>query len=302
MSDLRSSGGGSAVRNSLGIREIDLPSRVFLRETRFGWSRPRVVLAQNALNFISNSEASHLAGGSFAFDPKQQLRRLLSSVAIRRAERTVCLTHAMKEIVLQSAPRAGETLVVSPVTVPTDVIEFVRANQTPRLGETGLFHVGGILRYKRLETLILALALSERERKIIDLIGASTPYLNDLNRLANSVGVTIRNEHWTREKLFANLGRASTVVATTSIESLGFPVSEAAVLGCRVLATGIPAHRELAERLSPLRIEMFDVGDVEGLAGLLDEPDVQTRTLPTEFQLQSWNMEWRDLKAVILRE
>jgi glycosyltransferase involved in cell wall biosynthesis len=297
--DLRSSGGGSTVRNSLGIREIDLPDGVYLRESRPVVSRPKAVLVQNALNFLSNRKTIQLAGVRFALSPKQQLRRLFARFSVRRADLVICLSHAMFSTVNPLIGRNAAAMAVVPVTVPLDVIDCVEHRSELPEGIDGIFHIGGILKYKRIDTLINAVATSALQTKSISLIGPATPHLLELMEHASSLRVALVTEEWSRADLLSKLGTNSTVVLTSSIESLSFPLAEAAALGCRVIASRIPAHVELAERLAPLEVDLFEVGDVGQLSRLLEVTEKRTPR-PTLTDLSNWRNEWDGLRKRLL--
>jgi glycosyltransferase involved in cell wall biosynthesis len=292
----RSSGGGQTVLASLGIDETALPSHVALRETRFHRDPLRILVCQNALNFVSIRDQWRLAGIQFALDPRQPVRSLNARTNAGRSETTVCLTSAMGDLVAARVPHSN--IEVIPVTVPLDVIEHV-TNLGWRTSELDgdFLHVGGILRYKRIEGVLSAIG-QVRPKATLHLFGEGDPrYVDELIAFGKSRSVEVIRTKLRRGELIRAMGPGTTLVSNSAVESLGFPVAEAAALGCRVVASAIPAHREIASRLSFLDVELATATNLPEVLGSASKKSV-SQTL-NEKHLESWSKEWATLRSVV---
>jgi glycosyltransferase involved in cell wall biosynthesis len=290
----RSSGGGSAVARGLGRPEEDWLPTVALRETRFHRKAPPIVVCQNALNFLPTKECARIAGWRFAADPRQLLRGFLAKRNVRRAQHIVCFSRSMERIVAASVPRRRGEIETSHITIPLDLLDGIGHRKETGLGSQ-IVHLGSVLPYKRIETLLEAAASTGSHCEVLLAGKADQRYLSRLFKLATTLKIELKSDEWSRADVEKSLGPGVTVVLTSSIESLSFPLSEAVVLGCRVIASDIDAHLELAQRLAPMEVSLFPVGDHNVLAKMLTEAPLPMHG-PTTSQLECWRSEWKILR------
>lgn len=145
--------------------------------------------------------------------------------------------------------------------------------------------------HKRLEDLVLAWRKAFRRRSSpprLLLVGAIEPSRRgELARIAGSElvkFVLMPGPAALRGEVCWMLRNALAMVSTSELESFGLTAPEAGAVGCPVILTGIPAHREVAGASATY----FEVGDVGALADILS--GIQSR-VAREWR---WPVSWED--------
>jgi glycosyltransferase involved in cell wall biosynthesis len=237
--------GGQTVASSLSQAgfEVSTPG-VSLIETADPRARHRTVLVQSAWNVIGWQEFRALQR---RYPPRMQARALarrrLTGINLRRAEQIVCLTEAMA---VWTRAFTGRDVAVAPVTVPLDAPPRAVAAAERR---DAVVVPGNLSWYKRPH---LALEWAhERNIGTVEFLGLDdgSGCRAQLEARARELGLQVSFRVAERQHLYAELAAARTVLLPSALESLGFTLAEALWMGADVVASPIPAHREVAARL-----------------------------------------------------
>lgn len=239
--------GGTAVE--LGLRSLGFElaqQDVALVETRIPKRDAyRVVLAQNSWNVIPRSEfARRLRDYSLTMWPRIVARRVVAAVNLRRASSVVCMTESMGELVRRHI-HDRTPVVVSPVWAVSDM------PSVPATGEQQAWALvpGTLTAYKNpMEGLRVAHALGIRSVLFAGEVQQGRLW-TELQKQADVLSVTVECRTLSRDEMATAMRSARVVILPSLMESLGFGLAEALVAGRHVLASPIPAHREIARRL-----------------------------------------------------
>ena len=192
----------------------------------------------------------YLGGGRTAMARAAHLPyRLIGRVLFRRAEHVICTTVAEAESVASKFPNARLKTSVIPNGIDVNVIN----GATPReyFGPVVLC-AGRLETYKNIQLVVKALPLLDCATKLV--IVGEGPASKDLARLAAQLGVASRMElvgavAW--PGVYEWFRGADVFVTMSARESFGMSVLEAHVAGARLVASDIPAHREVAGSIGP---------------------------------------------------
>lgn len=258
----RRSLGGAVVENSLrGVGFEFTAGRCALVETRRPARRAfTAVLAQNAWNVISRADFDRLAT---PYPPRMvarmRLRRMVAHVNLRRAERVVCLSEAMAELVQEAGVRA-DRVVVAPAYLALDMTRpSVRVSVAER--EQSLLVPGTVTWYKApAEALTIA---RERGLERVRFAGPDdgSGCWSDIEGRARRLGLRASRETLSRDAMRDALASAALVVLPSQLESLGFSVGEALCHASEVVASPLPAHREAAAWMGVAPTWLSHVGE-----------------------------------------
>jgi glycosyltransferase involved in cell wall biosynthesis len=199
-----------------------------------------------------------------------RLYRPLGGLTVRRADRIICVSEAEKRVIAAHLRLLPHRLTVIPNGV--DRLSLTRAEPFPVIGPVVLA-LGRLERYKRVDRTLAAMArLRHRAQLVVVGDGPARPRLE---RRAAALGLAreeVRfvgrvDDHDVRRWL----STARVLVTLSEIEAFGLTVVEGLVSGSRVLASDIPAHREVAEAFpdAPIRLVPADA-DADRLAAELD--------------------------------
>lgn len=263
MGGARRSMGGRVVEESLSILGYDLGhSRIAMVET----ARPKIrysrVLVQSAWNVLPWDEFRQR---QLKYPPSMQrraiARRMLAHWNMRRADAVVCLSRSVGALLYNSL---GITPIVAPVSAslpdwdsPIDWNVPVRPNE---------FLVPGTVTWFKRPELALEIALAEtndpKRTKVIycgrdDGSGAWPSVV----QRALDLGIGVDRRVVARSELWNLYNQSEATILPSSLESLGFALSEALLYAPRVIASPIPPHVEVSERLG---IEPEWLEDVPG--------------------------------------
>ena len=217
-------------------------------------------------------------------------RRILTG--FQQAAAVVCNTEATRRAVLNHNLIAESRLHVVPLGIHPECSPepdpAADAEAARLLGPDDpaapplLLHVGSTISRKRIDLLLQVVAALRRILPGVRLIKAGGALTLDQRRQAHELGLDdalialpfFRDDE--RAILAAVYRRAALVLQPSDAEGLGLPVIEALACGAQVLASDLPALREVGEGAAVFR----DVGDVPAWTGaalsLLDDHRAQT--------------------------
>lgn len=247
----RYSCGGSVVARSLEAADfrLDTPGVSLVETDPPRLQRPTTVLAQSAWNVLPMPEFVRLLGPYPArMQARAMARRQVARVNLRRARKVVCLTDAMSAMTERFAHRDVH---VAPVCLPRDAVNIPRRRPTADTPPVAVVP-GTITWYKRPgDALKWVGAHPELGIQQVRLIGPDdgSGCLSSVLELAGRLQLEATAGHASRDELWAALAAAHVVVLPSALESLGFALGEALWIGSRVVASSIPAHVEVADRL-----------------------------------------------------
>jgi glycosyltransferase involved in cell wall biosynthesis len=197
-----------------------------------------------------------------AYDP-------LATLLFRRADKVTCVSVAESELLLRRYPSVEPRLSIIPLGVDTQALLAAEPFETDR---PVVLIAGRLEPYKRVDTAIRAFAAMRTDAQLVVCgTGSHRPALERLTQELGIVGrVSFRGQvsdgelrRWQRT--------AASTLSLSAREAFGLVLLEAAVAGSRVVASDIPAHAELADRLGRMDAPMAVVTpDVAAVAAALD--------------------------------
>jgi len=196
--------------------------------------------------------------------------------SVKNARRIIVPSTYTRERVIAQFPEAGAKIVVVPFGV--DEMFFSAAVREWPLDERPLperfvLYLGGLEPKKNLETLIKAFFATTLSKKLdIDLViaGPDTGSAKHLKYMAEGLGFGNRIHFlgFVEDALLPALYRKAAAFAFPSIaEGFGFPILEAMASGVPVVASGIPALREIGGKA----VKFFTPGNIANLREALEE-------------------------------
>jgi glycosyltransferase involved in cell wall biosynthesis len=152
----------------------------------------------------------------------------------------------------------GQGHLVAPCGVETAALLAARPRERPA-GRKIILAVGRLEAYKQTDRLLLALPLLPAEYELV-IIG-NGPLRPQLEQQAEALGVRARLrllDHVLQPDLLSWYRSADVFVSLSRHESFGMTVLEGAAAGAAIVASDIPAHREVAGYLPPDRVLFVD--------------------------------------------
>jgi len=160
-----------------------------------------------------------------------------------RADRVVCVSDAEATLVAKDHPVVEARIVVVPNGVDVDAIE--RAVPFPMSSPVVLV-LGRLVGYKRVDAVVRAMGRLGGDAELV-VLGDGAERAG-LERLAAELGVRARFPGRVPAADVARwLRTAAVVVSASELEAFGLTLLEAMTAGARVVASDLPAHREVAE-------------------------------------------------------
>ncbi|HEY3062704.1 MAG TPA: glycosyltransferase family 4 protein [Chloroflexota bacterium] len=173
---------------------------------------------------------------------------------VRSAAWVLCVSHVEQQLVrVHFGPRV-RTL-VTPNAIDADELARARRSE-PSSGATGVLAVGRLDAYKQPTRIVDALMHLPSTTRLT-LVGDG-PLRTSLSRKGQGKQVQVLGQ-LSRLDLLGQYWQADVFVSLSRHESFGLAVLEAAVAGLPVVASDIPAHREVAEFVPPERIHFVPV-------------------------------------------
>ncbi len=218
------------------------------------WGRASLVLVVHDVRRLTDpATSSRLEGAYYRFVVPRAARRARLMITVSEFSR--------REI----AATLGEK-------VPLRVVAH---HPRPRVSRPGgdvrgpIIVVGALRPYKRIETVIDAVALLDpEERREVVFAGPTEGREDQLQRRAAAQGVadTVRFAGWLEELELERLyACAHASVSPSAYEGYGLPVAESLAFGLPTIATAIPPHREIGGNA----VLYFEPGDAGALAAHL---------------------------------
>ena len=192
-------------------------------------------------------------GGSFV--ERTLGRRLLKGML--SAQRILCCTEATRAQLLASGLIAPDRVLVVPHGVhpacstladPAGDREAAALLGDPDDRRVELLHVGSTIARKRIEVLLHVVAALRTNNPHLRLIRVGGPFTRSQRQLAHGLGLEdhiVAVPFVTPRVLSAIYRRAALLLQTSEREGFGLPVAEAMACGTPVLASDLPALREV---------------------------------------------------------
>lgn len=258
-------------------------------------TRCRTILVVHDLIALSHPRLCTLANRTYY--------RLAVPSSIRRADHILTVSEATRrELVTRFPETDSRSTVVSPGLAPRFRIDVPGGDvvrSTPR--DRPILHVGNIEPKKDVETLVAAYATLRAQTSHagpLILAGAARSGGDRIRSVVRSLGI----EPWVRltghvtDDALASLYReAGAVVLSSLVEGFGFPILEAMAAGAPIVASDIPAFREVAAR----HAIYFRPRDAKRLAGALAEALASDRPCP-DAKRHALAFRWEDTARAIL--
>ena len=170
--------------------------------------------------------------------------RLLGARIFARAACVICVSGAEAALVRKHFPRVGSRLTVIPNGID---VQAIRAAKPYLTESTIVLSVGRLESYKQVDHVLGAMRHLDK-RFVLKVIGAG-PEQTALEARATDLGLAERVEFLGRvsdEALHRWYRTAAVYVTCSTQEAFGMAALEALAAGAGVVASDIPAHRELA--------------------------------------------------------
>lgn len=219
----------------------------------------------------------------------EALRRLTER-SVRKADITLVFTRYGQALIGDLA-RGGTV-----ARIPPGLDPVTPSPSGSHLGHPFILAVGDLYRYKGVEDAIAALSYLGFDELHLLICGSTVEplYKQRLQRLAQHLAVDHRVQFLGsvgRGELASQLTRAKALVQCSRVESLGLPILEGMAAGTPVVATDLPAVRELGEDAC----RNYKPGDIHHLARLLEGAIIEDRDSPRlrRAKEQALSYRWR---------
>jgi glycosyltransferase involved in cell wall biosynthesis len=239
----------------------------------------------------------HAVGHTKAASALHTVYDPLATLLFRRADKVTCVSLAESELLLRRYPSVEPRLSVVPLGVDSQALLAAEPFETDR----PIVLVAGRLEpYKRVDTAIRAFASIRKDAQLV--VCGTGSHRPALERLVRELGIASRVSfrgqvsdgelrRWQRT--------ASSTLSLSAREAFGLVLLEAAVAGSRVVASDIPAHAELEQRLRPAGGRMAVVTpDVATVAAALDSQVEMGRLITLPDQSFGWSTMARRFEAI----
>lgn len=237
--------GGQVVDRSLTAAGYETATPgVSLVESAALQGRYSALLVQNAWNVLPRSEFSRmLAPYPPGLVRRAWARRWLARWNIRRADKVVCLTRSVAQMLRDDM---GVDAEVAAVTAPVD--DWAEPSIEDALAVALV--PGTVTWYKRPVAALEWLATAETGTRHVIYCGKDdgSGCWREVTRSAGGLGLTVERTTVPHRDLYRLYASASVVLLPSALESLGFGLSEALLHARRVVASPIAPHREIAAR------------------------------------------------------
>ena len=183
--------------------------------------------------------------------------RLAGHWMVRQARRLIYISQAERAL-FEARFGPGQAHLVAPCGVEIDQLLAAQPQARPDRRKI-ILAVGRLESYKQTDRLLLALPLLSPEYELV-VIG-NGPLRPWLQQLAAELGVSDRLrllDHVPQAELLSWYRSADVFVSLSRHESFGMTLLEGAAAGAAIIASNIPAHREVASYLPPDRTLFVD--------------------------------------------
>jgi glycosyltransferase involved in cell wall biosynthesis len=242
------------------------------------------------------SPVFHSSGHSALANAAHVLYRPLARRVFNRADSVLCLSHAERKEVLELYPFCEDWARVVPLAVDetrfTGLVPF-------DVGVPVILSAGRLDSYKRVDLVINAMqVIGESARLVICGAGPDEPRLRHLisergvGKAVDFVGA-VSDEDLRRWQL-----TAAVTVSLSTRESFGLSLAEAIVAGSAIVASDIPAHREMADVMGAVPRFLPMTADATEVASALSDALRVGRPIPSVRAHREWSDVARDTIAI----
>jgi glycosyltransferase involved in cell wall biosynthesis len=215
--------------------------------------------------------------------------RLAGRLIFRRASRVICVSEAEARLVCRHFPQVSDRVMVIPngVDVPA-----LRSAQPYRQDRAVILCVGRLEEYKNVHLAVEAFTHLDDTFALV-VIGDG-PARRSLEALTERLGLhgrvkfLGRVDDSTAHRWFRT---ASVYASMSSHEAFGITVREALAAGARVVASDIPAHRDVMALVGPGAVSLvpLDARPAQ-LARTFRDTSIRTQNSPALMQIASWDV------------
>jgi glycosyltransferase involved in cell wall biosynthesis len=242
------------------------------------------------------SPVFHASGHSALARAAHVVYRPVAGRVFRRAESILCSSHAERDDVVGLYPFCAPWARVVPIAVDPDRYDGVEPFEVDR---PVILSAGRLDRYKGVDAIVRAMAtVGDRARLVVT---GSGPEEAPLRALVIELGLlgSVEVLGGVDDATLRRWQRTATVVVSLSTrESFGLSLAEGIVAGAGIVASDIPAHREMAQSLrADPRFVTAGATDGDVAAALLDGLS-KGRPGPPEGRIRAWSDVARDTIAV----
>jgi len=212
--------------------------------------------------------------------------RVLGALMLERADAIICVSHSEAALLLGHFPAAADRITVIPNGVD---VAAIRGAQPFPGQQTLILSAGRLAAYKGVDRVLGAMARLD-DRFELCVIGEG-PARADLEAVAARLGLKARvhflgqvDQAW----LYRWYRTAAVYASLSSQEAFGMTLLEALAAGAGVIASDIPAHREVLRMAGPARAALVPVDAppaevatalqamVETPPGAREEPEIRS--------------------------
>jgi glycosyltransferase involved in cell wall biosynthesis len=226
--------------------------------------------------------------------------RAAGAAIAARSQRIICVSRAEADLFLTHFPSARPRVTVIPNGV--DLGRITAARPFPTAGAVVV--TGGRLQsYKQIDRIVEAMALTKPDLRLV--VTGDGPERGALEALADERGLRERVRFIGRvetERLYRWYASAEVFCSMSSNEAMPVTILELLAAGARVVASDIPAHRDIRDRtagaitLVPLDAEPEVLAAALGHA--LNEPSAPAQRIPTWDEVTTSTLDvYRDLAS-----
>ena len=184
--------------------------------------------------------------------------------------------------------------------LPIAAIQNVEKFSVSRLGKNNspiILYVGRLTltgsANKNLHTFLNVIARISERQKVITLICGDGPHRQELEMMAQSLGVE-GSVHFlgqqSSEAVWLYMKKASVFVSLSEFEGCPNSVMEAMACGCPIVLSDIPAHREILDDSCAIFVNTFDIEGIANSIGLALE-NIETSKIKSQIA-QKRSGEW----------
>jgi glycosyltransferase involved in cell wall biosynthesis len=244
----------------------------------------------------------HGTGHTVAASLMHRVYHPVGARVLAGADAIICVSQAERDLLARDFPAsAGKVRVIPNGTDPRPA-----AVRGPDLssGPQIVLTVGRIERYKNVDLIIRAFSGVRTEASLV--VVGDGPDRPRLERLAADVGRVRFTGRVSDSELEVLLSAADVVTSASDHEAFGLVVADGLTAGARVVASGIPAHREIGRLAGPAApISYVDPKNTADFTVALDTALAQGRACAGQAWLPSWSEiadQTRDLYAAVARQ
>jgi glycosyltransferase involved in cell wall biosynthesis len=222
----------------------------------------------------------------------------LARLLFRRASKVTCVSVAESELLLRRYPFIEPRVSVVPLGVDVQALLAAEPFDTDR---PIVLVAGRLEEYKQVDTSIRAFARMRSQDAQLVVCGTGS-HSSTLEGLVAELGITSRvsfRGQVSQEELRRWQRTATVTLSLSTMECFGLVLLEAAVAGSRVVASDIPAHAELANRVGGVDDRMALVApDVAAAAAALDHQVERGRLATLPDRSFDWSAMTRRFEAI----